>query len=147
MKIFESTMIDKDASEILSLLSNELIRITGNDGVGSINNSYFENKRSVFLLAKENDEIIGCGGIRPISINICEVKRMYSKYPKRGIGSVLIRELEKFGKRFQYNENWIETRRINDNAVRFYINHEYETQVNYGKYIGREDAICFHKQI
>jgi GNAT superfamily N-acetyltransferase len=103
--------------------------------------------RSIFLIAIDNDELIGCGGFRPITEKVCEIKRMFAKYPGKGIGSKILRHLEIYAKRYDYNEIWLETRIVNENAIKFYLCHGYQIQNNYGKYIGRDEAICFKKTL
>ena len=48
-------------------------------------------------------------------------------------------------KLFGYKAVWLETRRVNESAVRFYLEQGYQVRPNYGNYIGRSEAICFEK--
>lgn len=91
------------------------------------------------------EEPIGCGGLRPLTSDVCEVKRMYAKYAGQGIGSALLQRLECQAIQSGFKEIWLETRKINENAVKFYLHSGYQVQPNYGKYIGKQEAICFVK--
>ena len=128
-------------------MSDELFQITGNDGRSSFSNEDIQEARSVFIIALVEDEAVGCGGLRQISHDICEIKRMYAKYRGQGIGKELLSALENRAREFGYKEIWLETRRINENAVNFYLQQEYQARENYGKYIGKDEAICFEKII
>ncbi|HEX9173528.1 MAG TPA: hypothetical protein VF861_12785 [Telluria sp.] len=46
-----------------------------------------------------------------------------------------------------YRALWLETRRVNLRAVGFYAAHGYRPVANYGKYVGRDDAVCLGKSL
>ena len=138
---------DTEAEPLLLALSAELFRITGNDGTQSFSDDDVRMERSVFLVAMDGEEPVGCGGLRPLTNDVCEVKRMYAKYARHGIGGELLRTLEHYAEKLGYKEIWLETRKINESAVKFYLRHGYRVRPNYGKYIGRSEAICFEKTI
>jgi GNAT superfamily N-acetyltransferase len=135
------------AKLLLASLSHELLQITGNDGTASFAEEDVHVERSVFLVAWSDGEPVGCGGLRPLTDEVCEIKRMYAKYPGRGIGSAILQHLEGYAQKFGYKAIWLETRKINTKAVQFYLIHGYRERSNYGKYIGRPEAICFEKDL
>jgi ribosomal protein S18 acetylase RimI-like enzyme len=104
-------------------------------------------ERSVFLVAQAGGEAVGCGGLRPVIDEVCEIKRMYAKYRGQGIGGEILHKLESYAQKYGYKTIWLETRKVNENAVRFYLQQGYRVRSNYGKYIGRNEAICFEKVI
>ena len=138
---------DFDGKQLLDELSSQLFEITGNDGRHSFAEDDVHLPGSIFLIAKINGEPVGCGGIRPISGEVCEIKRMYARYSGRGIGARLLQSLEIFAIEYGYKKIWLETRKINQRAVKFYLNHGYVVQENFGKYYGNDEAICFEKHI
>jgi GNAT superfamily N-acetyltransferase len=138
---------DADVKPLLSLLSSELLRLTGNDGTASFSDDGMIVERSIFLVAVANGEPVGCGGLRPITHEVCEIKRMYAKYRGQGIGGEILDRLESYAQAFGYKHIWLETRKINEEAVKFYLAHGYKERSNYGKYVGRDDAICFEKDV
>lgn len=147
LTIRECSPSDEEAKHLLAALSNELFQITGNDGRSSFSNDDVQDARSVFLIAVSNREAVGCGGLRQLTKEVCEIKRMYAKYRGLGIGEKLLHALEERAQGFGYQEIWLETRKVNENAVKFYLGHGYRVRDNYGKYIGRDEAICFEKKI
>ena len=90
--------------------------------------------------------MVGCGAIRPLSNEVAELKRMYSKYNRKGIGKGVFVYLENKAIELGYKEIWLETRRLNYEACTFYIKNNYKEISNYGKYIGNEKATCFGKK-
>lgn len=147
LTIRASSPTDEEAKLLLAALSDELFQITGNDGRSSFSNEDVQEARSVFLLALADGEAVGCGGLRQINDEVCQIKRMFAKYRGQGIGRELLHALENRARELGYKEIWLETRKANKNAVHFYLQQGYRVCENYGKYIGRDEAICFEKRI
>lgn len=134
-----------EAKELIKELSSELRKITGNTGKGSFENSDIDNPRSIFIVARENGNAIGCGALREISNEIAEIKRVYARKKSSGIGKKILIYLEEQAQEFGYKKIILETRKCNEIAVNFYLKNDYKVISNYGKYINREEAICFEK--
>jgi len=140
--------VDPDAIEargLVAQLDAALAAICGDSGAKSFDANDVRGPRSVFLLARDAaGHAVGCGALRPIDDDIAEVKRMYAR-PGSGAGVRLLGELERQALRFGYRAIWLETRKVNGRAVAFYERHGYRVIPNYGKYVGREDAVCLGK--
>jgi len=128
-------------------LSENLYLRFGSDGKNSFQDWENENSNFVFVIAEINNEIVGCGAIRPIDQNIGEVKRMYAKYPGKKIGQTILVFLENEAVNLGYTNLVLETRVKNANAVHFYQKQGYKVIPNYGKYIDRPEAICLEKSL
>lgn len=98
-------------------------------------------------MAEINNEIVGCGAIRPFDENIGEVKRMYSKFPGKKIGQTILAFLEDKALTIAYSNLVLETRIKNESAIRFYEKQGYKVIPNYGKYTDRPEAICLGKSL
>jgi N-acetylglutamate synthase-like GNAT family acetyltransferase len=46
----------------------------------------YKEPEGAFFIAKENNEIIGCVGIKKLENDICEMKRLFVKYAYNGKG-------------------------------------------------------------
>ena len=143
--------VDPDAIEARGLIAEldaALVAICGDSGAQSFDANDVRGPRSVFLLAREVAGVagvaVGCGALRPIDDDVAEVKRMYAR-PGSGAGVQLLGELERRALGFGYRAVWLETRKVNGRAVAFYERHGYRVIPNYGKYVGREDAVCLGK--
>lgn len=148
MKIIEKHPNESDAVLLMEELSEILEKITGASGKNSFNSEDVCVPQSLFVIAyDEKDEPIGCGAIRPIDENIAEVKRMYAKAKTKGVGTKILSYLEMQAKKLGYSAIWLETRLINENAVSFYKKKGYCKILNYGKYSGNAEAICFEKKL
>lgn len=143
-----------DAPEALALiqeLSLSLAAITGDDGRNSFSASSVQVPRARFVVARLDGEPVGCGALRPLELpghgHVCEFKRMYARIAGRGIGSAILRHLEREAFVLDYTHVWLETRRVNAGAVDFYSRRGYVERANYGVYVGRPEAVCFEKRI
>jgi ribosomal protein S18 acetylase RimI-like enzyme len=88
--------------------------------------SYFPKKYSepqgTFLIAKENDEVIGCVGIRKIENSICEMKRLFvnDRYRGGGIGKKLVEMITEEAKRKHYEKMRLDTLDTMEEALNIY---------------------------
>jgi ribosomal protein S18 acetylase RimI-like enzyme len=136
-----------DARALLGELGTALAALTGSDGTASFDAADVRGERACFLLARTADGLaVGCGALRSLDNGVAELKRMYAR-PGSGAGHVLLEALERQARAFGYTEVWLETRKVNARAVAFYEKHGYCIIPNYGKYVGRDEAVCLGKQL
>jgi ribosomal protein S18 acetylase RimI-like enzyme len=143
-------IVNPDDEKVLAIteeLSENLYLRFGSDGKNSFQDWENENSNFVFVIAEINNEIVGCGAIRPIDQNIGEVKRMYAKYQGKRIGQTILVFLENEAVNLGYTNLVLETRVKNESAVHFYQKQGYKVIPNYGKYIDRLEAICLEKSL
>jgi N-acetylglutamate synthase-like GNAT family acetyltransferase len=138
---------DEKVQKIIDELSANLFARFGSDGKNSFIDWQINNPKFVFVIAEIENEIVGCGAIRPIEENIGEVKRMYSKFSGKKIGQSILDFLEEKAKTIGFKELVLETRVKNNQATQFYQKQGYKVTPNYGKYIDRPEAICFRKSL
>ena len=146
MKINEVDVDSAEALVLLEELSQTLEAITGNSGRGSFDTADVKVPGSLFVIAySPKGEAVGCGAIRPMVDGTAELKRMYARAKGIGIGKTILSYLEANAKVFGYSALRLETRLINVKAVSFYESAGYKRIPNYGKYVGRPEAVCFEK--
>ncbi len=139
-----------DDPRVLTLfdeLSETLEAITGSSGRASFNPAGVTAEGGCLLLATIGGGAVGCGAFRRLHPGIVEVKRMYARPGTKGVGAALLAALESVAREMGYREAWLETRRVNQQAVRFYERHGYDLIDNFGKYRGRPEAVCFAKRL
>ena len=144
-----------DARQLVEELSATLAGITGDSGKASFAPDDARVLRSLFVVARDvHGQLLGCGALRPLEgegandgETIAELKRMYARPGTQGVGAALLDYLECSAREFGYARLWLETRRVNARAVEFYVRHGYAPIANFGKYVGRADAICLGKAL
>lgn len=135
-----------DAIRLMNELSACLKSITGDSGRNSFKPEDVCVDRALFVVARDqNGEAVGCGAFRPMNETVAEVKRMYAAVNCVGLGSKILTYLETQAYAMGYQTFRLETRIVNKRAVAFYEHNGYNRIPNYGKYIGRPDAVCFEK--
>lgn len=109
------------ARQLMDELSAALAAITGASGQASFDPHNVQVPRALFVVARnEEGQAVGCGAFRPFSSEIAEIKRMYSRSAFKGAGSAILAYLEAEAKRMGYKALRLETRLVNERAVRFY---------------------------
>lgn len=136
-----------DAKMLLGELNSVLSAITRDSGAASFREEDALETRGAFLIGYLDGEAISCGAIREFSPSTAEMKRIYARKNSVGAARSIIAALEKQARRNGFEEIRLETRTINEHAVRFYSDCGYAPCKNYGKYIGRKDAVCFSKKL
>lgn len=144
MKFIDCDPEHPDAKMVLSRLSKTLLKVIGDSGQSSFEADDVRKSRSVFVVGYDESYPIACGSLRPISEQIVELKRMYAE---NGTGSFILRALEDRAIDFGYTRVWLSTRIANSRAVLFYQKQGYSQIENYGKYVGRDNSVCFEKEL
>ncbi len=72
---------------------------------------------------------------------------MYAAPGTSGVGSAILRHLEREAKALGFRELWLETRLVNTRALVFYEHMGYSRMPNFGKYIGRPEAVCYSRKL
>ncbi len=129
-----------DASVLVAELSAALAAITGDSGQASFAVADVRVARSLFAVARGADgALLGCAALRPLD--------MFARPGTQGVGAALLAFVESAARDMAYAALALETRKVNRRAVAFYRKHGYKVISNYGKYIGRDDAICLGKAL
>lgn len=103
--------------------------------------------RSVFLVAKRDGELVGCGALRPLDAQRAELKRMYvCPHARRlGVGQRIIAALEEWAREFGYEALLLETGVLQPEAQRLYESCGYERIPAFGGYVGNATSVCYGK--
>ena len=101
------------------------------------------------IVAYVNSEPVGCGAFKKFDDNRVEIKRMYTSSEHRGIGvaSKILKELESWSQEMSYSTSILETGKRQIEAVQFYKKNNYKIITNYGQYLGKENSLCFKKEL
>jgi GNAT superfamily N-acetyltransferase len=105
---------------------------------------------TVFFVAfDDNNEPVGCGGLRQLDDSHGEIKRMYVRPDSRGSGvsTAIIQTLESYALANGWHRLVLETGDRQPDAVRFYSREGYTRIPNFGHYAGLEASLCFGKHL
>ncbi len=92
---------------------------------------------------------MGCGAIKKYSLNIMEVKRMFTlpEVRGKGIATKILTELEVWAKELSCEKCILETGKKQSEAIELYKKSGYTVIPNYGQYEQIENSVCFEKII
>lgn len=123
-KIIRTDSNNPDFRELIKLLDEEL-QITNGDQHDFF--ARYNNPESIkhVLILYDGNSPVSCGAIREYSASIAEVKRMYTKpeFRGKGLGKLILNELEKWAVELNYINLVLETAINLKPAVSLYTNH------------------------
>lgn len=102
-----------------------------------------------FVAFDDNDNPIGCGGLRQRDDTEAEVKRMFVAPASRGSGvsTAILQRLEQYGRERNWTRLVLETGDQQPDAIRFYTREGYERIPNFGYYVDSPYSLCFAKAL
>jgi ribosomal protein S18 acetylase RimI-like enzyme len=94
----------------------------------------YEEPNGAFIIAKDNDKVIGCVGLKKLDGNICEMKRLFVNdiYRGKGIGKRLVEKIMEEAKDKDYKKMRLDTLKTMESALKiYYKNNFYEIEAYY----------------
>jgi len=124
-------------------------QLYGNTGPCEFSPADVEGRGTAFVVARLNQQAVGCGAILPLAPGVAEVKRMFVEPAARrqGIARQILRELEAIACRLGYRVIRLETGNRQPGAIRLYEEAGYRHIERYGSHVEDELSVCFEKQI
>ena len=110
---------------------------------------FLEAKRGRFFVARLDDEAVGCAGVRHETDAAAELKRMYVRTSARGrgIARALLAACEDAARDLGYRELWLETGRMQPEAIQLYLSSGYERIPTFGQFACADDALHLGKPL
>ena len=111
--------------------------------------SMFVEPDGVFLVVRDGERAVACGGIARFDETRGELKRMYvlPDARGRGLGRRVLVELEAEARRLGYGSLVLETGDRQEAALGLYESSGYEQIPCYPPYDSRELSLCFEKRL
>lgn len=104
---------------------------------------------AAFLVARCDDQPVGCGAIRAFEPGVAEVKRMFVVPEARGYGTgrAILENLETFARNFGYKSIRLETGLKQPEAIVLYQSAGYHRAPCYGPFRENPMSVCFEKDL
>jgi putative acetyltransferase len=137
------------ARRLVADLWTELVERYNDEGHGPFQVEEVTGPRSCFLIVRWHDVPVGCGGLRELTEETGEVKRMYIRPAARGrgFGQLLLQELEQRARALGYKRLRLETGFPQPEAIRLYERAEYRPIPGYGEYRDDPRTLSFEKEL
>jgi len=143
-----------DAPEVQALVTAQQAEMRGlYEGEADIGPAreaaMFVEPDGVFLVVRDGERAVACGGVARFDDARGELKRMYvlPEARGRGLGRRVLAELEAEARRLGYRALVLETGDRQEAALGLYVSAGYERIPCYPPYDSRELSICFEKTL
>lgn len=146
MKILRTDSADSDFKDLVRLLDADLAVRNGDDHAFFSQFNKIDMIRNCVVIYVENIPA-ACGAFKKWDDSTAEIKRMYTHpdFRKRGLATVIVKELEIWAKELNYTSAILETSLQQNEAISVYEKSGYRRIPNYGQYIGVDKSVCYEK--
>lgn len=88
----------------------------------------YKPPRSIFLIGLEAGQVIATGGLKEVSQEEAELKRLFIKtaYRRKGLGSAMLQRLINFAKKQGFQRVVLNTLRTNIPSIELYKKHDFK---------------------
>jgi GNAT superfamily N-acetyltransferase len=135
----------EQALPLVDALNDELMVRYGGGEPSVAHPEQFRAPYGGFFVLNVDGVDVACGGVRPLSEGIGEVKRMYVEPSARGRGlsRVVLQGLVAFARSAGYRELWLETGVQQPEAMALYESSGFAPIERYGQYKDDPRARCY----
>lgn len=135
----------EQALPLVEALSAELTERYGGGPASVAHPEQFLPPYGCFLVVTVDGTDVACGGVRRLTDDVGEVKRMYVEPTARGRGlsRVVLGELVGFARSAGYRELWLETGLRQPEAMALYESAGFEPIEKYGQYKDEPESRCY----
>ncbi|MTK53191.1 GNAT family N-acetyltransferase [Paludibacter sp.] len=105
------------------------------------------DKIDTVVIARIENEAVGCGCFKPFDNETVEIKRVFvqKSFRGKGIADAILKELETWAAELGFTSAILETGKSQPEAIRFYTKQGYAAIPNFGQYVGNDNSICMKK--
>ncbi|RZJ54567.1 MAG: GNAT family N-acetyltransferase [Flavobacterium sp.] len=139
---------DIDFINLVALLDQDLAIRDGDDH--AFYNQFNKTDKIKHAIVYYEDNIpVGCGAFREKEPGKTEIKRMYvhPDHRKKGIASVVLKELELWAAEEGYRYTILETGKKQPEAIALYQKQDYIIIPNYPPYEKMDNSVCMQKTL
>ena len=132
---------------LLAELDSDLDERYGDDETVSVHPEEFLPPDGIFLVVRDGEEVLACGGYRRIAADTAEIKRMYVRPQARGKGlaRLVLAQLEESASAAGYAQLWLETGLAQPEAMALYESSGYQRIAPFGQFAWAPDQRCYGK--
>jgi GNAT superfamily N-acetyltransferase len=133
-----------DAAMLVAELDTDLtVRYGGDGNPVHAPAQEFDGPGGQMLVATLAGEQVGSVGLRRVSADTAELKRMFVRpaYRGRGIARALLAACEQTARELGYTQLWLETGSLQPEAVALYLSAGYEPVSPFGQYAGESLSV------
>lgn len=139
---------DEQARALMQELDAEIAALYPGSVISGIDEAEFEKSGGYFVIAREGNQTIGCGGFRPVNEGCAEIKRMFVRpdVRRRGGARQILRHLEEEMHRRGFRSTVLETGCDNAGAIALYESEGYLRIPEFPGCLGIPVSRCYMKR-
>jgi putative acetyltransferase len=144
--IIRTSSDNQDFKTLVKLLDDYLAIKDGNEHSFYAQYNKIDKIKNV-VVYYDNNIAVGCGAFKQYDAKTIEIKRMFvhPNYRSKGIGAIILNELEIWAKELNYSDSILETGKRQPEAIHLYQKAGYKIIPNYGQYATVENSVCMKK--
>ena len=148
MVIVAVSPTDEGARSLMRELDTEIAKLYPSSQIVGIDEAEFENSGGYFVIARQGNQTIGCGGFRPVDAECAEIKRMFVRpeVRRRGGARKILRHLEEEVHRRGFRSTVLETGCDNAGAIALYESEGYLQIPEFPGCLGITVSRCYMKR-
>lgn len=148
----DARLSDPAAIVLLDGLTAEYAQRYGDNAgaeMSSADPAEFDPPRGAFVLVTVAGDVLAGGGLRPLSPDRAEVKRMWTRRDRRrqGLGALVLSALTERGRALGYRELWLVTGPGQPEAVAMYDSAGWRRIANFGLYAEEPRAFSYARTL
>jgi len=146
-RVQDTRLSDPAAQPLIDGLTADYAKRYDDPGteMNSADPSEFDPPRGAFVLVTVRGEVVAGGGLRPLSAEHAELKRMWTRpdQRRRGHGARVMAPLQQRARRLGYRELWLVTGPGQPEAVAMYESAGWSKIPNFGLYADEPRAYSY----
>ena len=149
LTISETTPSSPEAKTLIQELDAELRQHYPPEHMHGLTAEELTHFQGVFLIARLNSKLVGCGALRLLGPALGEIKRMYvcPEARRHGVARGLLAALETQAQSLAMTVVRLETGRFQKAAQQLYESAGYKQIECYGEYAGGPYSVCYEKRL
>jgi GNAT superfamily N-acetyltransferase len=149
IEVTAARLDDPEALELVELVQDEYVLRYGGRDRAPIDVAEFLPPAGLFLVARLDGAVAGCGGWRALGDGRAEIKRMFTVagYRNRGVARAVLAELERTAAAAGIEELVLETGTVQPEAIALYESSGYQPIEGFGYYAGQPLSRSFGKRV
>ena len=149
LSIWSVSYASEAAQDLVAAMLADLHRRYGHDTLPPVDAAAFAPPRGEFLVAMSGTEAVGCGAFVGVDDGLAELKRMFVQpsWRRRGVGRLLLRDLEERAWASGYGAMRLETGRSQPEAVALYQRYGYRVIPRFPPHCDDALSVCMAKEL
>jgi GNAT superfamily N-acetyltransferase len=141
--------LSADAAALVEELDRDLLERYPRHNIHGVDLEKLEGGQGIFVVARLDGLLVGCGAVRVLEPGVGEVKRMYVRPAarRRGVAQAVLATLEATAREMGLRTLRLETGTRQPEAKALYEKQGYQRIPCFGEYVSDSFSVCYEKEL